>query len=866
MKTPDPGARTGPAFPAPGALTAALLFALAAVVADLFSPSNVLIPIVYGVPLLLCVWVRDLRFLWGLAAALALFAALGALWGTPVPEHTFTVLAVNRALAVITLAMIAGLVHRVLLTQRVVEGQRCTLEKHNAELEAVNQELTEREEEIVRQNEELQSQSEELERQSEELRITNEELAGREKMLEQLLELSRSLTADLSRSETLNRICEALGVLVDAPAAAVLEKEGDGMRVVCHHGFGKGGVEAETVPYAQSFAALVLSRGQTGYIEDLTLRPDLRVPHPGGEEPFRSVLSAPLRVRGRGVGTIETYQNQKQSWSDAQIAMVESLAAQASISLASAELVEAIQQERRRFEAVFRSVPFGMLVAEDAAYQRVRLNPAAAALLGIGAEENVAPTTPTGARLRRTISRDGRAVPTDDLPLGRALRGEEVRNDELDVQLSDGRRVALLASAAPIYDGKGAVAGAVCAFADISTQKTLQHELDLRRREAEEASQRKTRFLAAVSHDIRTPANAINLMAELIRRTAGSPALAGQVPDLAERLQANTTSLVDLVSDVLDLARFDSGKIDLQESEFSLGELLLEEGRHLLPLAQDKGLSLAVEPPDRPIWLRADRVKLARVLGNLVGNAIKFTPRGEVEVSAALTPARQAVLRVRDTGVGISSESLSHIFDEFVQLRNPERDRTKGTGLGLAISRRLVEVMGGELAVDSAPGRGSTFIVTLPASCVLLRLAAALAPPLAEARPARPAVSERPLAGLRVLLVEDHATTREGTTRILANEGAAVTAVADAASGLAEARRGGFHVLLLDMMLPDMDGREVLKTVRAERPDGLRAVLVLTGDLTEERVEEVKRLGADALIGKPIDVARLVSTLRTFVP
>ncbi len=867
MNASDTRASAWPAIPPWGAAVAAALITLLSALADLLTPAEVVVPILYGVPLLLCIWVRDLRFLWGLAGLLILLNFVSGTFGSPAvtisPSHAILI---NRALAAVTVIIIAGLVHVGLAALRVVEQQRESLEKHNTDLEAANQELTDREEEIVRQNEELQSQSEELERQSEELRITNEELASREKMLEQLLELSRSLTAELDRDETLTRICEALGLLVDAPDSAILERRGDHLHVSCFHGFGRDGPEARDIPYAESFASLVLSRGQTGYIEDLTLRPDLVVPRPKNEEPFRAVLSSPLRFHGHGAGTIEIYHPQKRAWSDAQVAMIESLAAQASISLASAELVEAIQQEKRRFEAVFRSVPVGMLVADDPAARVIRLNPAAAALLGVAPDENLSAATPAGARLRRAVLRAGRPVASAEFPLARALAGEDVRNDELDVALADGRRLSLLVSAAPFYDAKGQVTGAVCAFADISTQKVLQRELDIRRREAEEASLRKTRFLAAVSHDIRTPANAIHLMAELIRRAGGNAALAAQVPDLAARLQANTTNLVDLVSDVLDLARFDSGKVDIQESEFSLDELLAEQGRQMLPLAQDKGLALEIEPPGRPIWLRTDRVKLGRILDNLVGNAIKFTEKGAVRVGTFLTPDRQALVRVSDTGVGISSENLARIFDEFVQLRNPERDRSKGTGLGLAICKRLVEVMGAELTVESTPGRGSTFTLTLPPSSVLLRLDATHPVQTPQASPAPLPASVKPLAGLRVLLVEDHATTREGTMQLLVNEGATVTAAPDARSGLELLNSCRPHVILLDMMLPDMDGREVLKQIQADRPAGLRAVLVLTGDLTAERLDEVQRLGADALIGKPIDVAKLVSTLQGLVP
>jgi signal transduction histidine kinase len=243
-------------------------------------------------------------------------------------------------------------------------------------------------------------------------------------------------------------------------------------------------------------------------------------------------------------------------------------------------------------------------------------------------------------------------------------------------------------------------------------------ELDRRRREAEEASGRKTRLLRSVSHDMRTPLTAINLMAEVIRRTADDPALAARVPSLAQRLQANARALGDLVSDVLDASALETGRVELHETEFALDELLAEECRRSLPLAQVKGLSLASEPVVPPVQIRADRVKLARVLSNLVGNAIKFTEAGGVTLAAGLTPDGFALIRVCDTGVGIAREALDRIFDEFAQVRGPGRDRADGWGLGLPICRRLAELMGGSITVESQPGRGSVFTVRLPPSCV----------------------------------------------------------------------------------------------------------------------------------------------------
>jgi signal transduction histidine kinase len=185
-------------------------------------------------------------------------------------------------------------------------------------------------------------------------------------------------------------------------------------------------------------------------------------------------------------------------------------------------------------------------------------------------------------------------------------------------------------------------------------------------------------------------------------------------------MHESAMALVNLLGDVLDVARFDSGRIEILESDVSLGTLLAEEYRRFAPLAREKGLSLEFAPPAEPIEVRADRIKLSRIVGNLLGNAIKFTERGWVRMEICRNGDGWADVRVIDTGVGIAPEHQRYIFDEFFQLSNPERDRNKGTGLGLAICKRLVDAMGGRLAVHSKPGEGSTFTVSLPPAGITL--------------------------------------------------------------------------------------------------------------------------------------------------
>jgi signal transduction histidine kinase len=188
---------------------------------------------------------------------------------------------------------------------------------------------------------------------------------------------------------------------------------------------------------------------------------------------------------------------------------------------------------------------------------------------------------------------------------------------------------------------------------------------------------------------------------------------------MAQRLQADARWVAELVSDLLDMARIDSGRMDLKESTFSLNDLLTGQCRDAALLAEAKALRLEAELPEPPLWLRADRGKLSRVLSNLVGNAIKFTETGGITVNGARSPNGEALITVRDTGIGIAPEQLDRVFDEFTQVHTTEGERNKGWGLGLAICRRLVNALGGSISVESALGRGSVFTVRLPSDCIV---------------------------------------------------------------------------------------------------------------------------------------------------
>jgi signal transduction histidine kinase len=243
-------------------------------------------------------------------------------------------------------------------------------------------------------------------------------------------------------------------------------------------------------------------------------------------------------------------------------------------------------------------------------------------------------------------------------------------------------------------------------------------ELEQRRTQAEATSRRKTQLLASISHDIRTPIHTMSLMAEVIRRSTRGAASEERLAASAHRLQSHALAVAELLSEVIDLASFDAGEVALHSSEFLLDGLLAELAQRMAPLAEAKGLKLAVLAAPVPLALRSDKVKLGRVLGNLVSNAVKFTAQGSVTLSYELDANEYVCIRVDDTGCGIQPAHLERIFGEFCQEDAAAVQSGSGWGLGLSICRRLTRLLGGELLVASQPGVGSTFTVVLPTAMV----------------------------------------------------------------------------------------------------------------------------------------------------
>jgi PAS domain S-box-containing protein len=556
---------------------------------------------------------------------------------------------------------------------------------------------------------------EELYRREQELKMSNEGLIERQQTMEVLLKLSRSLTVGQSRQEIFAAIARTIRLLLGSSVAAVLwEARGEEVEITAHEGLGKDGPQIFTAPRAGSFAGLVMDQSKPVAVGAVSQRPELAAERLRRGVSFNAMLGAPLISGPNVVGALVVYSPQPRGWTESDVSLVESLAAQAAVSIAAISLVEQLENEHRELQTIVDAVPFGIL-RTDAHASRLICNPAAAAMLGfpevIEAKSSDWP--------KMTLVGPKGEIPQGREPLLRALRGEVTAMMELELRLADGETLSTLCNAAPIRDRSGAIAGAISAFIDISAHKSLRQELDRRQLQSEDASSRKSRFLAAVSHGVRAPAQAINLFAEMLRQAARDPAQMAEIPQITQDMERTSNDLALLVGDALELARLDLGPPELNEAEIDVGAWVEEQCSRFQSLARKKNLELIVTKPDPKIILRIDKVKLSRVLGILVDNAIKFTQRGEVRVETNLTDDRALRFDVTDTGVGIAPENHDSIFDEFIQLKSPQRAKTGGSGLGLAIAKRLVELMDGKLEVASELGKGSTFSFTLPASNVL---------------------------------------------------------------------------------------------------------------------------------------------------
>jgi signal transduction histidine kinase/ActR/RegA family two-component response regulator len=372
--------------------------------------------------------------------------------------------------------------------------------------------------------------------------------------------------------------------------------------------------------------------------------------------------------------------------------------------------------------------------------------------------------------------------------------------------------------------------------------------------QAEDANRKKSQFLAGLSHEIRTPLSGAIGSLELLRESG----LDAPQSELVDTVLLCADTLLELIQSVLDTAKIEAGHIELASEPCDLHRLVEEAASIFGARAGQQGIVLNTRfGGDGSPHVLGDSVRIRQILHNLVGNAVKFTPIGEITIELAtekMPDDRIAVtLQVVDSGIGIAAEDQDRVFDEFEQIQSAQARRHGGTGLGLCISRRLARLMGGDITVTSDLGQGSTF------TFAILALAAET-PSAAESAPLDTSV----LCGLRVLVVDDNVQNRVVASRMLTRAGCLVTTADGGEMALALLEQQDFDVVLLDGQMPGMNGDQVARRIRAPRSpvrDRRVPILGTTADVIAERIEAYRRAGMDVVLPKPFRMQRLLDAM-----
>jgi PAS domain S-box-containing protein len=549
--------------------------------------------------------------------------------------------------------------------------------------------------------------------------------------------------------------------------------------------------------------------------------------------PSLSYLGVPILVGSKAIGVISVQSiDEEGRFGEADARLLATIAANVGVAIQNARLFSEVDRQKQYFEMLVEVSPAAVVVM-DADERVTGWNPAAALLFGYSEDEAIGRTIDELV-VPDDLRSESRDVTVEALGQGRTRRITRRTS-------KDGALLDVEMELVPLrFEGDNA--GFYAIYHDIT-------ELQRARQEAEAATQAKSAFLATMSHEIRTPMNAVIGMTDLLLGTDLTP----EQREFAEVVHSSGDALLHVIDDILDYSKIEAGKLDLERQPFNLRDCVEGALDIVAPRAWEKEIELAcLIDEGAPSGIVGDEARLRQVLLNLLSNAVKFTEAGEVVVlvDAEETGAGQyrVELAVRDTGIGIPPDRMDRLFTSFSQVDASTTRKFGGTGLGLAISKRLVELMGGTISVESEQNKGSTFRISLPVASVDLPAKVALDDGLPH------------LAGKRILIVDDNATNREIVTRHARSwkmEPVAVELPSEALELIAN--REPFDIAVLDMMMPGMDGLALAGEIRSTRSADELPLLLLTSLGRLPQAESSSLFSAQ--LAKPFKASQLYNTL-----